>query len=407
MRDGRSSPIGDEGNTVLVVDGSLAPAAGPMLVALDAATGAVRWRHPWTPAGQYTGMGVGHAAVHGDLVVTLAPDGNSRWLVGLDAASGSQRWRQPVGDVFSPLFCGDLICVLDRAHQITARDPSTGVTRWVLDGAYTTVANVGGDRLSLLRLGQPAVLSVDVESGHERWHTDLAPVLGPGATTYGGWSSAEADGLTIVSIGAYAATGWKGALVAIDPSSGAVRWQRQGSELCPVDLPDNLLLVCDGSSVAGTVERLDPATGVTRWRAVVPPSNQGLGPSMGLTGAGDLLVPTIDASTVEADSSHDASALPGGSVVVDIESGRTHPAPSGEPFWMASFSTVDILLASGQEPTKYLGPFDPVPWDAALGRPSPAGASVGAIPSVVGTTANGYRIYIDALGAVHGVPIPS
>lgn len=150
--------------------------------ALDAATGAVRWRTAMHGAG-------GHPLTVADHDVYV----NADTLAALDAATGVVRWvvevgNGPMGGYSAPAVMGDTVAVGGGDGRVHAFDRATGVPRWTvpvsapagfLDGAGPVVVAssggflvVGPDRDPDLpgdHRGPGHVRALDAATGSTRW----------------------------------------------------------------------------------------------------------------------------------------------------------------------------------------------------------------------------------------------
>ncbi|HKJ01479.1 MAG TPA: PQQ-binding-like beta-propeller repeat protein [Longimicrobiales bacterium] len=110
--------------------------------AVDAATGAARWRFD-----QEVSWCITSPAVRDGVVYAGTSDGH--FVQALDAASGEELWRTPTGGrVFaSPSVAGETVVVGDQAGTLFALDAATGAVRWRYDAgdAIQSSATVGGD----------------------------------------------------------------------------------------------------------------------------------------------------------------------------------------------------------------------------------------------------------------------
>lgn len=110
---GRSytSPPSAHGGTIYI--GDRAQGGGYALLALDAATGAERWRK--VTARRVTAP----PYVDDNLLVLVADDGDGR---ALDPVDGAERWRfrLPAAPAASPMRCGNLVFLADRDGTIQA-----------------------------------------------------------------------------------------------------------------------------------------------------------------------------------------------------------------------------------------------------------------------------------------------
>jgi outer membrane protein assembly factor BamB len=102
--------------------------AAPALRALDVATGAVVWEAA-------IGVSSSAPAVAGDVVVTGEGDGRyAARVVGRDLATGAERWSVPVPASFEPGLIpgvrGDDVAVTDHFGTVTMVDARSGRVRW-------------------------------------------------------------------------------------------------------------------------------------------------------------------------------------------------------------------------------------------------------------------------------------
>lgn len=117
--------------------------AKSLLVTLDAATGAVKWRFA-APSGAV----VRSPAVDGTTVYLPCDDGT---MYALNAATGASVWNVhiagPVG-VNPPALVGDTLYFTSKGGIVNAVDRATGAERWQLPlGGYTSDAALIGDRV--------------------------------------------------------------------------------------------------------------------------------------------------------------------------------------------------------------------------------------------------------------------
>ncbi|WP_175500092.1 PQQ-binding-like beta-propeller repeat protein, partial [Streptomyces sp. CC77] len=176
----------------------------------------------WELAGAQTDFETAEAgpSVHGDTVYVW----QDARLRALDARTGTERWSYPVGDAAS---CGGVPVRVSPAE----------------DGYVYVVA---GTR----------VLSVDVLSGHVRWHFEAPAVfLSPPAFV---------PGPAVTGGGVYLAD-YLGTVYALDATTGKDRWRiateaRQSTQ--PVLVADGNIHVASGSALY----TLDAVTGTPKWR---------------------------------------------------------------------------------------------------------------------------------------------
>lgn len=374
-----SGPVG-LGNTVAFVDGATTDLE---LTVLDAGTGEVRFRRPWSPSARSSGMGVGQPALLAGTIVGMQASDFQTLLVAWDPQSGDELWQQEVDETFGPFVCGDLVCSEDNwsleSAALVARDPATGETEWTSPGSQKTLYRDGG-LLVTIDLNEPVVASIDPATGQDRWRTDLRTALGPLATPV--IAEAVVVDETLIIESNSDPTNPNGT-VGIDPDSGAVKWHHPGFGLCPQPAP-GILAVCSAGSGA---QRLDPATGEPVWAAAEYTYPQGPGPILGIT---------TDLSQMIGNSA-------GGELVaIDLADGSVSPAPQGLS-WMRFVSRENAKKGPGTPAGEYFGPLNPVPWDAAAAEPAEV-PDAQSVPEFIGLTLEDKRIFLDASGNLKGIP---
>jgi outer membrane protein assembly factor BamB len=270
-----------QGNTVVVPSSGTIwnkpdPADG--LVALDTATGNVRWRFE-------TPNDANGAAIHPgmNMVVVTCDDSH---IYAVDLTTGQKRWsHRGKGKMYThPLVLGDLVVVGDGGGTLWALSPVTGEPVFkhrlrgslrggaVSNGKLIVAVSTQGDaiavdlagkrkwRKTLVRpgwdgsgkepidayaaptlvgdmvvvtfardttFGRPAVIALNLHNGHERWRAaDTRPSVHNSSNDWGNvrTSPAVAHGRLLY------AEPYSGDLVAIDTSSGAVTERAQVGE---------------------------------------------------------------------------------------------------------------------------------------------------------------------------------
>jgi outer membrane protein assembly factor BamB len=228
------------------------------VVALDLATGAVRWRTT-------TSIQVrGGVAVTGDTVAAAQIDGT---VLGLDAATGAIRWTSELG---TGLVAG--------AAAIFA-PPAT-------DGGDVLVGN------------QRRLAAISARDGSTMWSVDPVP------------QGQDSQALSAVAIGDAAAFGVFnrafGGVGAWDRATGALRWRFEG----PLTTAINATPVVAGGAVyvvsgADEVFALDTATGALRWQVKLDPAGFDWGnATVGAPAVahGVIVVPTLYRDLVALDA---------------------------------------------------------------------------------------------------------
>ncbi|MFE8031223.1 PQQ-binding-like beta-propeller repeat protein, partial [Streptomyces sp. NPDC057409] len=243
--------------SMAVAGGRIHASDGPTLYALDALDGSERWR-------LHTDAWVYSLQVDRGTVVTGTRGGG---VQGWEASNGAKLWEitgaqtdfeTPEG---GPFVHGDTVYVW-RDARLQALDARTGVERWsypIGDAASCAQVPVrvapAEDGCVYISAGT-RVLSVDIASGHVRWHFEAPAVfLSP---------PAFAPGPAVTGGGVYLAD-HLGTVYALDATTGKDRWRiatepRQSLE--PVLVAAGNVHVGSGSALY----TLDAVTGTPKWR---------------------------------------------------------------------------------------------------------------------------------------------
>jgi outer membrane protein assembly factor BamB len=283
--EGYSSPVSVGGR--VYVHGRKDPQE--LVIAVDAKTGAVLWRHEYAAPINKNGYAVKMAKgpnatplVAGGRVFTLGASGlASAW----DAATGKPLWTKDFssrvdtsklfcGTAASPVLAGNNVIIQVgsdiRGGIVTALDPSTGAPKWEWKGdgpgyATPTIIDVHGVR-QLVAMTNRSIVGLDPASGKQlwtipfpdEWHENIVTPVWTGASlvvsgirqgtqayklTLNGttWTPAQlwknADVTMYMSSPVHAdgviygmSYKRKGQYVAIDAATGATKWATEGRE---------------------------------------------------------------------------------------------------------------------------------------------------------------------------------
>jgi outer membrane protein assembly factor BamB len=199
----------------LVVGDLLLTISGRTMQALDLRTGQLRWQ------GIAPGTTIRPPAVVGDRVLWVNTAEGQGSLLALDLASGAMRWNVPLGGVS---HVGGVAVTADQAFTNTppaAFDLATGAQLWrsPVPGAMFGGPIVGPDGHTVYMGGVNAtqtagtVAALDAATGEVRWQIDLADaVMAPLDRL---WAE---GGLVIVP-------DLNGKVVALDAETGTERWR--------------------------------------------------------------------------------------------------------------------------------------------------------------------------------------
>jgi len=279
------------------------PTVGNSVVALRLADGVQLWKH------DVGGMTVSSPAlVNGDLIVAAGLP--QRYIVRLSGTTGDVVWQsQPVMDQFSntaPAVGGGLVVVGSNGGHYYAFDVATGALRWdyAADGVVHLAAPlIAGGRVYMAGGAKSdRVHAVDAATGAPvaGWPISLpAPAPDIAGTARGRLRAVSSlasigglivlqtrldDGIDVDGNGVVDRTLSRESVIALDPTSGAIAWQRDLARAQvddPNDVPKYLVcptpagfasdggsaLVAVASSLAPAVVVFDAASGLEQGRA--------------------------------------------------------------------------------------------------------------------------------------------
>jgi outer membrane protein assembly factor BamB len=251
------APVG-QGNTPLtnlVVDSNIVYAAtqAGAVVALDAATGKMRW------CSAVADPHITLAAARGTLYVG---EGESASLLALNGADGKQLWKVSVTGKMQYLAVagGQVYVSVAGPGSLQALNPDSGAILWQKQSDDGTVfsppaAANGVVYVSAAPFGPPGTVNAyDAGSGAERWQFQEPQGM-------------ELSQPVLEDNGVYVLDTW--GAYAIDASSGALRWSVQMQSMANMDpvVMNGLLyfITVNGANGQQTVEALDTGSGTQRW----------------------------------------------------------------------------------------------------------------------------------------------
>jgi eukaryotic-like serine/threonine-protein kinase len=189
--------------------------ASHRVYALDARDGARRWAVDVGPEWRDPAVVRGVAAAQGELYAAVEqwrdPGGwaSSGWLVALDAATGAVRWRYRTADTrprtglsSKPLVAGPLVVAADfPGNGVVAVDRRTGREAWRFQGpaGYAGVPEtpVAAGGSLYVGSGDTFVTALDPATGRVRWRTRLPASVSAWAAC-GGALVANDQALTVL-----------------------------------------------------------------------------------------------------------------------------------------------------------------------------------------------------------------
>lgn len=231
-------------------------------------SGETLWSADLTP-GFERGGGVsgGGLAVEGSTLYATTGYGE---LVALDAATGAQRWRQRLeAGITTPTVVGDTIYLVSRDSQAWAIDTADGRIRWQLPAAPASSVLQGGaapaitDRLVIFPFGSGELVATLRLSGVRVWGTTVAGARR--GVAYNALNDITGDPVIVGDV-LYAGN-QSGRVVALEAASGERIWTAQDGAYSPV-LPagDSVFFVSDRNELI----RVDAETGERIWGTELP-----------------------------------------------------------------------------------------------------------------------------------------
>ncbi len=192
---------------------------GGNVLALDAATGAIRWKHA---IGQFFNDST--PVVVGRVVFVAA---ESTWILALDAISGKQLWATDTHEVIkaAPTYAGDMLLV-NASTTAFALDARTGVVRWRFHesgaGWPTTAAPaVQGNLVYIVQGTNPVIYALNLSNGHKVWSYTVGERL---------ISTPLVTGQDVIA-GTY-----DGHVIALDETTGLLQWSYDVNSALPRDM---------------------------------------------------------------------------------------------------------------------------------------------------------------------------
>jgi hypothetical protein len=343
-------PVAAGGRIVVLAS---APDRSVWLEAVDAKTGAVKWKLPERYSAITAGV-VTKPVVRDGIALALVPAGSQTSplvrLEGVRVASGAIAWRgrAPVVVTDAPTgcppplgsggFCLVTVSSPSTPPELIAVSASRGTVEATVPGIQRLMSTTPGVYETV---GRPsALVGVRVPGGTD-WGQRVSALFGAGYDPNYGWEfdlfgTVEAGSVGSAPLGHNTIALGTGKTVGLSIATGKRLWSDRGDFECfGVDLIPGPWL-CDLTGTATTtasaeiavsadatltLEGFDPATGRIRWR--VPIDHSGIAAML----RGDIAV---------ADANHLLARSPQGrELVVDLRSGRTSPATPGQTFWCA------------------------------------------------------------------------
>jgi len=213
----------------------------------SALRGHVAWQHD-------VGGSIFSAPVLANGVVYVGSTGGN--LLALDAATGTVRWKHSIGQFLNdttPVVVGRVVFVAANRTQVYALDTTNGKLLWSMDAHdIIKAAPTYASGLLLLNAGA-TTFALDARTGNVRWRFHEAG---------SGWPTQAAP--TVLGDTVYVAQGTKPILYALALANGRQLWSYNASErliATPVIVGQNVVV----STWNGHLLALNTTTGVLRW----------------------------------------------------------------------------------------------------------------------------------------------
>lgn len=275
-------------------------------VAVDAATGAIRWKTFMIPSG-YSGGSIwgsspvvdaGRQTVYvstgnnyshptdpaylacigagGSEASCLSPDDYVDSIVALDTATGGVRWATRLvnwGDPFAIDGSDDwnVSCFVPPFTNC----PSSAGPDYDFGSAPNEITyQAAHGKKTIIGAGQKSGIyyALDPDTGAELWRTRVGPGSSLGGIEWGSASDGQRIYVAIANFyGVPYVSGSAGSWAALDPATGAILWQTADPfgaiDLGPVAVADDVVYVSSmaGSPTASTMLALDARTGAILW----------------------------------------------------------------------------------------------------------------------------------------------
>lgn len=201
---------------------------------------------------------------NGRLAVVVTSGGE---VIALDAATGAERWRAQAGaEVLAPPALGESVVVVRASDsRLIAFDANDGTRRWVFQRAMPPLAlrsfagiTVEGNAAIV---GYPGgkLVAINLANGGQLWELTVATPRG--ATELE--RVADIAGTAVLGRREICAVAYQGRAACFDGSNGNALWSREFSSSVGMDRDDRFVFITDD---ADAVHALDASSGATVWK---------------------------------------------------------------------------------------------------------------------------------------------
>ena len=232
-------------------------------------TGAVLWTRNLTPPEEREGdASGGGVAIAGDTAFATTGFGE---LIALDASTGAEKWRQRLDApaTSAPTVVGDLVYAVSRDNVAWAIGASDGRVKWQLPGTPDVSGVIGGaapavnDRVAVFPFGSGELVAALRNGGVRLWGSAVSGRRK--SVAYANVTDITADPVIVGDV-VYTAS-QSGRTVAISMNSGARIWTARDGATGPVMVAGtSLFMVSDQNELI----RLNAETGEEIWATELP-----------------------------------------------------------------------------------------------------------------------------------------
>ena len=239
-----------------------------MVAAFDADTGSRVWRtDTQDEKDRSTNVGGG---VSSDGTTVFASTGRAE-ILALDAATGAIRWRKPLGSPArsAPTVADSRLLVLTLDDRVQSFDKASGARQWGYQASTTATTLFGNaapaysDGIVVCGFGSGDLIALRAESGSLAWSDSLASARGRNSIV----DLSAIRALPVISDGRVYAIGAGGLLVELDVRSGRRLWEREVGGLQTPWLAGEWLFVQTLDQTLAAIGRRD---GRVRWLLDLP-----------------------------------------------------------------------------------------------------------------------------------------
>ena len=193
--------------------------------------------------------------------------GRNGEVVALDAETGAERWRAKVTSevIAAPLITPDRIIVRSNDGRTFGLDPADGTRKWVFDRGIPALSvrgngtPVSDGQLAYLGYDDGTVVALRINDGLVAWTQLIAESEGRNDLD----RMADVDGELALGFSELYATSYAGQTMAISTQNGRPLWNRDTGGYSGLALLGDRVVLSDP---AGTVWALDRNTGSALWR---------------------------------------------------------------------------------------------------------------------------------------------